>query len=212
MGEGGGLFALAAGGGPKISRRGGEHCMDEAARATLAGWVRGPSCPGHAPPLLQTLLPSLPSPSPSSPSLNSPTASIDVLPASPSPAQPDSTWERQVKAAGPWEGSSCAPEQRGHSAKPPPEPKRDPGAGAAGRCFPASPPQGKSGGKMRRFLAPKACTGESEIILIPGPCLSSSPPPRRAPNQPQMGTRSSAGREGQLEFEAPNPLPKPEPD
>lgn len=38
---------------------------------------------------------SLPAP-PSSPRLNSPTASIDVLPASPSPAQPDSTWERQL--------------------------------------------------------------------------------------------------------------------
>lgn len=128
--------------------RGGRHCMDEAAsdapEATLQGWVRGSSCPGCAPPPAPAPAKrSFPPCPPSSPSLNSPTASIDVLLASPSPAQPDSTWERQVKAAGPWEGSSCAPQQRGlvgrgHSAKPPP-PKRDLGPGAAGRCFLAHP-------------------------------------------------------------------------
>lgn len=91
-----------------------------------AGSLLPRPCTPAGPPLLQALPSSLP---PSSPSLNSPTASIDVLPASPSPAQPDSTWERQVKAAGPWEGSSCAPRQRGRA-----------GRGRAGSGHPAEPP------------------------------------------------------------------------
>lgn len=75
-----GLFALAAAG------RAAELAGCWGCSVALRGWSQGPPSPPRS---------SLPAP-PSSPRLNSPTASIDVLPASPSPAQPDSTWERQL--------------------------------------------------------------------------------------------------------------------
>lgn len=199
--------------------------MDEAAsdapEATLQGWVRGSSCPGCAPPPAPAPAKrSFPPCPPSSPSLNSPTASIDVLLASPSPAQPDSTWERQVKAAGPWEGSSCAPQQRGlvgrgHSAKPPP-PKRDLGPGAAGRCFLAHPRGNqRSLGEDEAFSRPSQglhgsvntfCFQVHDCLL-----LSSSPC-----SKPKWGPGALLARKGSLHLPEPDSrvfsrLPGPEP-
>lgn len=154
-----------------------------------AGSVLPRPCTPSGPRPCKRCLPPCP---PSSPSLNSPTASIDVLPASPSPAQPDSTWERQVKAAGPWEGSSCAPPSRGAAGEgqpPSPPPERDPAPGAAaGSCFQARPAGNQRGlGEDEAFSRlPQGLHG-TVSILLPGPCL-------RPPDPSQKGTGSSVGQ------------------
>lgn len=196
-----------------------ERSCQRCSRATLQGWVRGPSCPGRAPPPApRSCKRSLPPCPPSSPSLNSPTASIDVLPASPSPAQPDSTWERQVKAAGPWEGSSCAPRGGGApGAATPlnPPPRRDPGPGAAGRGFLAHP-----GGNQRRLGGDEAFSRPSQglhgsvntvCFQVHARTLPSSPPCSKPTPNGDRGLCWPGKAACIRHASSQNPLPKPEP-